>query len=254
MRSAAWQQKGVMAVLQVGGLTAEMALSRPGDGLGNVVATGHHLDAVSILGVAFGQASDCPIVEPVESYMRGTDLVVAYEEPGKWPVRVDGVWRATASAADDAFLAAMDLIVSVRTHLLDARPDVAVQSIVPSGAVIRLPISDKTAAEPLSVTTTGAALIVPEGGAGCLLFRLPGADLSYAEMIHPADFQQDDLRGASPGNGTLRLTHRLFCTSLEKGVILRARVRGVFLRRRDDARVATRCYAEFAAAAPPLST
>jgi hypothetical protein len=39
---------------------------------------------------------------------------------------------------------------------------------------------------------------------------------------------------------------------LEKGVMLRARVRGVFLPRRQDESLAAECHAAFAAAEPPL--
>jgi len=39
---------------------------------------------------------------------------------------------------------------------------------------------------------------------------------------------------------------------LEKGVLLRTRVRGAFLRREGDARLAAALYAAFAAADPPL--
>jgi len=38
------------------------------------------------------------------------------------PLRIDVVWRAVEPVLDDDFLAAVDLLVSVRTELLDARP------------------------------------------------------------------------------------------------------------------------------------
>ncbi len=98
------------------------------------------------------------------------------------------------------------------------------------------------------------AAIGPDSGTGCLLFRLPGGDLSYAEMVHPADFQYDEFQpGESRGN-VVCIAHRLFRTNLEKGVILRARVRGIFLKRPDDTQIAARCYAAFAGADPPLGT
>ena len=78
-------------------------------------------------------------------------------------------------------------------------------------------------------------------------------DLTYVEMIHPADFQHDAVGEDNPEGRTLRITHHLFRTNLEKGVILRARVRGVFLSQQNDAKVVAQCYARFAAADPPLS-
>ena len=60
--------------------------------------------------------------------------------------------------------------------------------------------------------------------------------------------------GTASGGDMLRIAHRLFRTNLEKGVILRARVRSVFLARRGDTAAAAQCYAAFATADPPLGT
>jgi hypothetical protein len=73
-------------------------------------------------------------------------------------------------------------------------------------------------------------------------------------MVHPADFQRDELEWDGRYGGVWRVAHRLFCTNLEKGVILRARVRGVFFARQGDVAAAAECYAAFAAADPPLGT
>jgi hypothetical protein len=181
-------------------------------------------------------------------------MIVAYEESSRSPVRVDAVWRAVAPAAAANSLAAVDLIVSVRTHLLDTHPNLAVESVVPASDVFRLSASQSAVCEPLGLADKGPIAIDPDRGAGCLLFRLPGDLVSYAEMVHPADFQHDELSRGVSGDRTLHIAHRLFRTSLEKGVILRARVRGIFVDRRDDARAAAACYAAFAAADPPLGT
>jgi hypothetical protein len=91
----------------------------------------------------------------------------------------------------------------------------------------------------------------PASGPGCLVFRLSGLSLSYIEMVHPADFRHDELM-PGPARGALRLEHRLFPQTLEKGVILRARVRGAFVPRADDLRIAAESYRAFASAEPPL--
>jgi hypothetical protein len=256
MHSAPWQLKESVAQLQLGALSALITPSRPIDGLTSVIIRGHHLAAARLLGIAIGRPIENPAASAIENYVRGADMIVAYEDSSRSPVRVDAVWRAVASTAieNDASLAAVDLIVSVRTHLLDMHPDLSVESVVPSSDVFRLSTSHSAACEPLVMTDKASAAIEPESGSGCLLFRLPGVDFSYAEMVHPADFQHDELSRGVTNDGTFRIAHRLFCTSLEKGVILRARVRGVFLDRHDDARAAAACYAAFAAADPPLGT
>ena len=277
MPSAFWQLKKSTAVLHLGALSASITSLRPDDGLTNVIIGGNHLARARLLGIALSRAIETATADAVESYVRGADMIVVYEESSRWPVRVDAVWRAVAPAASAQFLAAVDLIVSVRTHLLNMRPDLAVESVIPSSDVFRLPNSRSAACEPLAPVDKQPVgkeptVITPETGAGCLLFRFPGVDFSYIEMVHPADFEHDELAGGVSGDAVhcgaavpaahcgaavpaaLRITHRLFRTTLEKGVILRARVRGVFVNRHDDARSAADCYAAFATADPPLGT
>jgi hypothetical protein len=176
-------------------------------------------------------------------------LILAYEPSSHPPLRLDALWRATVPAADDRFLAALDLIISVRTQSLDIQPESRVQSILPQSDVLRLH-SVERGFIPLALPAKTPLTIAPDRGVGCLLFRITGTELSYCEMIHPADFQSDEVSRSN----TICLAHRLFSARLEKGVILRARVRGVILNRLGDAEMATQCYAAFAAAEPPLST
>ena len=241
------------AVLQSAGLSAEIALRRPSEGLVNLVAASDSLRTARLLGIAAGPIIEGPTTNLVESYVRGDDLVVAYEGSSQWPIRVDALWRLTTPSVTEKVLAAVDLIVSIRTHVLDARPDLAVESVVPSSGVFRLPTGKSAACEPLGAGAAVPTVVGPESGAGCLLFRLPGLDLTYAEMVHPTDFQRDELSCRTQGGGTLHIAHRLFRTNLEKGVILRARVRGLFAKRQGDAETAAACYAAFASAEPPLA-
>jgi hypothetical protein len=72
-------------------------------------------------------------------------------------------------------------------------------------------------------------------------------------MVHPADFHRDEVHALTP-EGRVRIEHHLFAQALEKGVLLRARVRGVFLARDGDLQLAAEVYRAFAAAEPPLGT
>jgi hypothetical protein len=72
-------------------------------------------------------------------------------------------------------------------------------------------------------------------------------------MVHPADRRCRELTAEAETSATWRLRHPLFRTeSLEKGVILRARARAWFLPSGVDAAVVAACFADFAAADPPL--
>ena len=90
----------------------------------------------------------------------------------------------------------------------------------------------------------------PTIGPGCFLFRRAGT-FSYAELVHPADFRQSTLAARESSSADVRLAHRLFHRRLEKGVILRSRLRGVFLPREHDMELAAAEYRRFAASEPP---
>lgn len=250
----AWHSQGYTATLQLNAFVAATDVTRPCRGLADVVVAGQHLAAARLLGVAAFTTADAASVRPIDHYVRGADLVVAYEEPGQWPVHVDALWRATAPAAADEFLAALDLVVSVRTQLLDSRPELLVQSAIPAHEVLRLQDLHSAHWAPLAFEAAAPLTLGPENGTGCLLFRISDGDLGYVEMVHPADFQYDQLSRDESSGGTLRIAHRLFHTNLEKGVILRARVRGMFLNRRGDTEIAARHFAAFAGVEPPLGT
>ena len=152
---------------------------------------GHALSAARLLGIVASSTAATAGVSPTENYLRGADLIVAYEKLDQGSIRVDCLWRATEPAADDRFLAAVDLVISVRAQTLDSQPELSVASAMPASDVLRL--QGPAGWKPQGLTVGTPAAIVPDGGTGCLLFRLPGADVSYAEMVHPADFQYDEL-------------------------------------------------------------
>jgi len=70
-------------------------------------------------------------------------------------------------------------------------------------------------------------------------------------MVHPLDCPDDQIRCPAEG-APFELTHRLFARPLEKGVILRSRVRGLWVTRDRDVSVAAESYRRFAVSEPPL--
>ncbi len=250
MHSIAWRLEKHTARLKCDRFSATVDLTQPAEGMVEVCAGGCRLGGCRLLAVAMPSFPVGDADSLIERYVRGAELVGAYKESADHPVRVDVLWRAVGPNAGGRFVAAVELVVSVRTHVLEGCAELAVQSDVPACDTLRLTDADaakyRPSAPPLRMD--------PREGPGCLLFRLPDAELSYAEMVHPIDFREDELSSDPASAGPLRVRHRLFSTRLEKGVILRARVRGVFLPRQDDLRTAAACYRAFAAAEPPLNT
>jgi hypothetical protein len=176
----------------------------------------------------------------VEAYLRGPDLIAVYRELPDWPIALQARWSGGwAGDRSCGTLAIVELILSARTERLEARPELYVVS--------RLPLGDL-----LGVADAGPPVEV--AGPDWFLVRPRQGDWSYAEMAHPANLDGSEAVPPADPAGVVVLRHRLFAQRLEKGVLLRTRVRGVFQKSQNDAAVAAAEYWAFASADPPLGT
>lgn len=190
--------------------------------------------AASILGLQLGTTllDIGGAVEPTESYVRGADLVATYNETEARPLRVQAYWHIAELARlpryDDARL--IELQVSINTSLLDLRPT-------------------------LDVVTTTAAPVerLSIGEASAWLVRLPHVPYTYIEIPHPRDCARTAFAPAA-GEAKSVLRHTLFGRKLEKGVIMRGRVRGALVPRDSDVAAAEALVDDLLEAAPPLTT
>jgi hypothetical protein len=255
MQNPIWQLQGSRAVLAWNPLEARLDLTSPGRGLGALRLRGADWPEAGLLGLDW-QASAPNRRHPfAEIVSRAGDLLATCLETPDWPVRLDVVWRVRAPAPGDGFLAAVDLIVSVRTSLLDVRPEVSVRSALPACEIFCLAGRDAGEFHPVSLSPPRAFPAPLPGGAGCAVLRVPGKRPSYVEMVHPQDFPEGEIRAAGgdrPGDEAVALVHRLFARPLEKGVILRSRVRGLWVAREEDLDRALDSYRRFVASEPPL--
>jgi len=254
MTSSLWRVENHLARLQIGPLQAILDLLNPAAGLSDWRGLGDALRAVHVLGI---EAPSFPAGSQKvrgEAYVRGPDLMASFAESSDWPVCLHGQWKVPSGAEPPEVLAVVELIVSVRTELLDSRPELRVCSALAGGEVFRLADSDAAAFEPWGLAGTAAGRTLSAEGPGCLLFRPQSADVSYAEMVHPADFAGSELTQAEAPGGQVEIRHRLFVQRLEKGVLLRARVRGMFVAREKDAPLAAIQYRRFAGSEPVLGT
>jgi hypothetical protein len=254
MPASTWDLRDRFGRCELDRWSAAVDLLRPDRGLTDLQCGSHRLSDTEILGLGGPATLGDQRGDLVECYHRGPDLIAAYRESPEWPVRVDAMWRAAPGAQGAPILAAVDLIVSVRTELLESWPELAVRSRIPSREILRLVSADSAQFAPFPDIAAVPVVVNSESGPGCLLFRLPDAGLSYGEMVHPADFQRSQLKRPAGETSPIEVRHRLFAERLEKGVILRARVRGVWVDGADDTRQVAGCYAAFAAAEPPLGT
>lgn len=247
-----WQLAGNKAQLRLEGLSASLDLEQPARGIHDIHPVLNAAADFHVLGIEVPAISHTGRDAIVECYTRSIDLVAAYRETKGWPIQVDVRWQAVGNAGATGLLGAIDMVVSVRTDLLDSRPALAAVSAVPPGEMLRLRDRQSGRFEPLEAD--GTIGVVPQDGPGCLLFRPVLGDLSYAEMIHPADFDRDEIACGETPEAPVCVRHRLFPQPLEKGVILRARVRGAILARSTDQELASALYAALSTADPPLGT
>ena len=145
------------------------------------------------------------------------------------------------TASDPAGHTAVDLQISVQTSLLNSRPTLTTATALNDAELLHLVANES---QPSRHRYD--------------LFRPRGCGVSYVEMIHPADEAAGALfvggLGVNQRNPPGGIHHHLFASFLEKGVIVRARLRGLFLPREHDTELAAEAYGQFLAAPPPLTT
>jgi len=255
--TSVWQIEHHLAHLKLSWLEASLDLRRPSQGLSHLATDEPDKlwPEARLLAVQVPSLSEANPGMLQESHRRGADLVATYQPSDTWPVGVDVMWRAWDSDVFGAAAATIEVVVSVCTQRLDSHPELSVVSLLPDTEVARLVDVETPRYEPVGGSSHyGPAILEAIQGPGCLLFRPRAAELSYAEMVFPSDFGRDELSSRREAPAWREIRHRLFPKSLEKGVILRARVRGVFVPRGDDEQLVARCYASFAAEDPLLGT
>jgi hypothetical protein len=217
--AACWTLIAPIAHLQVGKLTAKIDLGQPARGLHNVIIDGASLGDTSLLGADLSLASIEELSLP-ETYVRGNDLVAVYSATVNRPWRVQLYWRIADVAAAHAVV--VELQVSINTGLLDAQPAVDVVS--------------------------GLLGSDPEMNEGRVGTKLAAANFDYWQAVHPDD---DATLSVDRIDGGMKIRERLFDRFLEKGVILRSRIRGALL---PSGTTPDAIFQEFAAAPLPLTT
>jgi hypothetical protein len=242
-----WELVDDVATFSLPSLTGRINVLEPWRGLQSPAWKGTALPAsVSVLQVDARELIAANRL-PLEVYVRQSDLIATYAPSEGRNVQSQIYWRASQSAT----VASVELIISAQTHLLDSRPSLLALTSLPGGQVIQLAAGADQFAE-LSLDDRSRADYLPEQVTPLFLFRPHAATYSYAEMVQPADFAGASLE--LRGGELLRFSHHLFAERLEKGVIRRVRLRGIFLPRQGDLEQALVSYREFIGSPLPLTT
>ena len=137
--SSSWHLESRHARLDLGGLRASLDLARPDRGLGPWEGLAPSPCAARLLGIETPSLTGDEHLAPIDRYVHGPDLVVAYGGSRAWPLRVDARWRGES----DGQSVVLALVISVRTDALDSRPELSVVSDVPTADARQLTGDDR---------------------------------------------------------------------------------------------------------------
>jgi hypothetical protein len=227
-----WKFQRPVAELKFGSLAARVDVSQPQLGLHQL-----RLQTQSISGSLFSLKPSEVAAWPAalaDAYVRGGDLVATYEPAKDWPYAPTIYWRAE-QATNHAAMAALSLLVSIQTNLLDTHPRVRVATELPAEEVLQISMGAGGKAN-ASALDREKYTIASESATTGVLWRLPGGQVSYVEIAEANDFRQLVIERGDRGG--CRADWELFAEFLEKGVIRRAWLQAAFLPRKNDVELA----------------
>lgn len=251
-----WSLAANIGQLRCGALSAKVDLKQPHQGLRaaklrDKQLAGERLSLVS---------SDAPATHPAswpatltDAYIRGRDLVATYAGVESWPYSPTVYWSAdTENLGQNSgeILAALSLVVSIQTNLLDTHPRIDIRTSLAADDIVLVSV----AGDELLVDShvDGPQAIDPRTHACGLIWRVRDCDLSYAEIVPTSDFHQ--LAVTRTGEHAAQSRWELFSEFLEKGVIRRARLQSLFLPRENDVQVVAECCQAVERKPLPLTT
>jgi hypothetical protein len=245
-----WRTEENIASLSVASLSAKLNPLRSAVGLFDIGYGEQRLEGANILQVRTRAAGFDEDDQLCERYVRGSDMFASYALAPRRPIGLQLEWRSIHHA--DLSAVGLELIISVETDLLDADPGLTVGSTIPQGTVWRLTDAERPQFEHVNFAENLWASYPPEPPA-MLLYRPAELGYSFIEMIHPGDFAGGMLAAPPQNAGRYLSSFRLFEERLEKGVIRRGRLQGIFLERQGDQASAWDCYRRFVASQLPLT-
>jgi hypothetical protein len=156
-------------------------------------------------------------------------------------------WR-TALEADGSAIR-IELMLSVRTELLDSNPVWRLASFVKGSKLLHARSLEGVAFEDIS--RRGMSFHRSDSTEHLFLFRHEEMKFSYAEMVHPSDFAAAEARLGN--DQPPAVISEIFPERLEKGVIRRGRVCGWFMPAENDLETAVRLARAFVEEPLPLT-
>ncbi len=203
--------------------------------------------ALQLFGTGFRDV-DCSAPGPaiVQIGRCGYSIYATFAE-AEGLVKTQVGWRVYTAQAGFPYL---DVVASVQTEVLDGFVKFGLFSRVVA-AEISIPGNSSQGDKGDWTCVALLDRIATPLEASYVLFRLPGTQWSYVEMVDPSNPSACEIV-REPEAGRTLIRHQLFSCPLEKGVMLRTRLRGALLPLLPDYAAVAALFAEFVAAGPSL--
>ncbi len=247
-----WRLTGTTACWESARFQARIDLADPRPGIIGLTWHRHALTDVALMQMHPQPNNIGGSVHLEDCYVRGTDLIARYADASRQTVFPEFYWRIW----DDAPVSGAVVIeswLSVHTQWLDSDPEVIVQCEMPADGyqVWRLPSDAEFG---LRVAVGGGRTPIEITPSGCaVIWQSTVHPLVFGQVVHPADVSSADVMcDAASQLITSRVAY--FRGSLEKGVIRRARLRGVLTESDRASSVLTQHWHALLSAPPPLAT
>jgi len=249
-----WTIQGQQAQLQTNNFSGTLDLGVPGAGLQQLCFSEQPLPAVGLLGVSLTQKL-VDVSQINSHYARDNCLVASYGDVLTTNCHAQLQWRCV-DPQPGLWLGGLELIVSFEAPLLTRLPEWKTTSEIPDRLIFS-PVDDNAQTwQPIGRNGNDYPQdpSLNENRYRMILCRFPEQNLSYLEMVH---CQQPWLRvfSAAPQSAPeiMRWGLQMPADHLEKGVILRRVLRGLFLPLEEDEVLARKAYQHFSTVAPPLN-
>jgi len=231
------------ADLRCGPLSAHVSLDDPTVGITNLKWSQNGLSGLRL----FRFSSESKLGDV---HIRGQDLIATYVPVDPRQAASQVYWRACHHDLQRAV--GIELVISMQTDLLDCSPHCVVFSKLPCKEVLCAGSFETSAFR--SIPFPGRTSVSPESEPLQLfVVRLLHQPLSFAQLIHPADFTGTEADRATDSND-VRLRSPLFLSEhLEKGVIRRARMQGWLMPLKNDLETAVKLARAFVEEPLPLT-
>jgi hypothetical protein len=246
-----WTIQGQQVRLKTNDVSGTLDLGVPGGGLQQLSCSEKTLPLVGLLGVSLPQQ----LIDASQAnlhYTRDNCLVASYGDLTTTNCHAQLQWRCLDSQPS-SWLAGLELVISFEAPILTRLPEWQTVSEI-SNQVILAP-ADSEAETWVPITDDAqTASSLEKHHYKMLLCRFPEQELSYVEMVHCQQTWLSVFSGTKDSDSeTTAWGLQTPADQLEKGVILRRVLRGLFLPLDKDESLAREAYQQFATIAPPLN-